>query len=169
METSEAFPICKLSAACRTCERIPEYSTITVVSSSPEGALPCAVSMAMPSKPIRLAANAPSTRPQIASRSSRKPTLAFSPALLGPGEQVGEKLDLPPRPVSHLGELAPRLRIPFRGQALQDLASAAVKALPRVNLGQRQRRHGRIEHRAPSAVKITGRRRRCPGARPRRR
>src|SRR5205814_5388716 len=85
--------------------------TMTVVSSMPEGEPTWAVSMAMPSKPIKLAANAPSTRPQIASRSSRKPTLAFSPALLDAGEQLGEQLDLPPRSVSHLGELALRLRI----------------------------------------------------------
>src|SRR5947209_4572855 len=156
METSEAFPICRLSAAWRTWERIPEYSTITVVSSIPEGALTWAVSMAMPSNPIRLAANAPSTRPQIASRSSRKPTLAFSPALLDASEQPGEQLDLPPCAVAHLGELALRLRIPFLRQPPQDLASAAVEALPRVHLRQGQRRHGRIERPAPAAVKITG-------------
>ena len=68
-----------------------------------------------------------------------------------------------------LGELAMRLRIPIRGKPLQDLAGAAVKALPRVHLRQGQRRHGRIERPRSTAVKVTCKRRWCPGARPRRR
>src|SRR5438105_8366631 len=162
METSEAFPICKLSAVWRTWERIPEYSTITVTSSMPAGALTWAVSMAMPSNPISVAAKAPSTRPQIASRSSRKPTSAFSPALADAGEQLGEHLDLPPRPVSHLGELALRLRIPIGRKPLQDLAGAAVKSLRRVHLRQGQRRQGRSGRPAPGAAEVRRRRRGLP-------
>src|SRR5256885_2291844 len=99
--------------------------------------------MAMPSKPIRLAAKAPSTRPQIASRSSRNPMLPPSSApLLDAGEQPGQELDLPLRPFSQLGEPALCLAVTFRGKTLEDLAGPAVKALPRVHLRERQRRHG---------------------------
>src|SRR5437879_447950 len=93
MDTSLALPICSDSAAWRTCERMPEYSTRRFCISMPDEERASWVSMAMPSKPIRLAAKEPSTLPQICSRSSLKPISPFSSA-----PAPGSRPTAPPAP-----------------------------------------------------------------------
>src|SRR5260370_12822850 len=147
METSLAFPICSDSAAWRTWERIPEYSMSSVCSSTPSGTLGSTVSMGMPSKPITLAAKAPSTRPQIPSRSSRNdiaPSLLAAgsgptPLLLDAREQGLEERDRSRRRRAQLAQ--PPRREPRRHgvfaalQSAEDLSCPPHQARPQVHLG----------------------------------
>src|SRR4051812_12974326 len=143
METSLAFPICSASAACRTWERMPEYSTSRVCSSIPSGASASCVSMGMPSKPITLAAKDPFTLPQICWRSSLKAMCSLSsPAILNPRQELPQQRDLP-FGRRQLREAAPGGLVASLREPPEDLAGPADQSLPHVQLGERERHRSR--------------------------
>src|SRR4051812_47867693 len=95
---------------------MPEYSTSKVASSMPFRGLASWGSLGMPSKPITLAANEPSTLPQICSRSSLKDM----PAFLHSFEQFLQETDLALRR-RQLREPLLRLCVALLGQLPVDL------------------------------------------------
>src|SRR5690348_11630763 len=113
---------------------MPEYSTSRLCSSIPCGGLASWVSIGIPSKPITLAANEPSTLPQICSRSSLKPISA--PPFVDPLQQPLKQFDLAPRR-GELGEPFQRRRVPLLRQPPVDLPRPPDQSLPHVQLRQR--------------------------------
>src|SRR5205823_13141238 len=150
-DTSFAFPICSASAAWRTCETMPEYSTSRLCSSTPSGGRTSCVSMGIPSNPITLAAKEPSTLPQICSRSSLNAILAPPPSspLLHPRQQIPQRGDLP-LGRRQLQQAPPRRFVARVREPPVDFAGLSDQSLPHVQLGEREgHRRGSVPRPAP--------------------